>query len=110
MLESDEVEALFDEMRADPTGQSERMKTALAKVVVLDSFIERIALAVGVGNRGLARVEKIRRFTILERDFSHDYGEMTPSMKMVRRTIETDYAETFDRIYDEDGFALEPRS
>jgi long-chain acyl-CoA synthetase len=53
-------------------------------------------------------VEKVRRFTILERDFSQEEGELTPTMKLKRKAVEEKFAELFDRIYAEDGFALEP--
>lgn len=56
----------------------------------------------GAPNDGL--VEKIRRFWILERDFSMEQGELTPTMKMKRREIEKKFAREFDRIYSEKSF------
>jgi len=50
-------------------------------------------------------VESVRRFVVLDRDFSVEAGEMTPTLKMRRREIEQKYKNTFDRMYNEEGFA-----
>ena len=64
--------------------------------------------AVRKGNEALSQVEKVKRFSILDRDFSQEGGELTPTMKVKRKVVEVAYSEHFDRIYAEDGFALEP--
>lgn len=103
-----ELEERTAELMQNPAGRTEALGEALAKVVVLDVYEEKIRAAVRAGNEQLANVEKVRRFAILDRDFSQEQGELTPTMKLKRRAVEEKYAELFDRIYDEDGFALEP--
>ena len=71
----------------------------MAPVTQHADFQTRIRSALAVGNEALARVEKIKRFVILPRDFSQEAGELTPTMKVKRKAIETAYAEVFDRIY-----------
>ena len=56
--------------------------------------------------KSLARVEKIKRFVILPRDFSQEAGELTPTMKVKRKAIEVAYADEFDRIYADDTYAI----
>jgi len=51
------------------------------------------------------QVESVRRFIILDRDFSIEAGEMTPTLKMKRKEIESKYKDLLDRIYSEEGFA-----
>jgi long-chain acyl-CoA synthetase len=96
------------ELAANPSGRSAALEEALARVVVLEAFRDRLRDAVRKGNSALAQVEQVRRFAILDRDFSQEHGELTPTMKLKRRTVEEKFAELFDRIYRDDGFALEP--
>lgn len=96
------------ELMHHPSARSDALNAAMAKVVVLPEFRERVRAAVRAGNEQLAHVEQVHRFAILERDFSQEHGELTPTMKLKRKEIEQKYAALFDRIYDEQGFALEP--
>jgi long-chain acyl-CoA synthetase len=48
----------------------------------------------------LASFEQIKRIELLERDFSIDAGELTPTMKVRRRFVETKYKDLIDRIYE----------
>ncbi|MCA9666951.1 MAG: long-chain fatty acid--CoA ligase [Myxococcales bacterium] len=102
-----EVKALSDELVANPSARSDALNAAMAKVVVHPEFGKRIGEAVRRGNGKLARVENVRRFRVLERDFSQEEGELTPTMKVKRRELEHKFAPLFDRIYDEDDFALQ---
>jgi long-chain acyl-CoA synthetase len=50
-------------------------------------------------NGKLNRWETIKKFTILPRDLSIDDGELTPSMKIKRKGVETSFADTIDKMY-----------
>lgn len=102
------VKRLTAELMANPAGRSAELADAMRPVTELPAFRARIAAAVRTGNERLAQVEKVKRFVVLDRDFSQEAGEMTPTLKLRRRHVETAYAATFDRIYDEAGFAQEP--
>ncbi len=104
-----EVEARTKELMADPSSRSEALEQAMAKVTEHPDFRQRIQEAVGRGNRELARVEQVRRFFLLTRDFSQEQGELTPTMKVKRGALENKFAAQLDRIYTDDSFALEPR-
>lgn len=103
----EELAARQAELMANPAGRSEALNVAMARVVGHPEFRERIRQAVRRGNERLARVEQVRRFVVLERDFSQEQGELTPTMKVKRKEVEQKYAAVFDRIYAEDGFALQ---
>jgi long-chain acyl-CoA synthetase len=61
------------------------------------------ALVDGV-NRDRTRVEQIKRFAILPRDFSQEEGEVTPTLKLRRKVIHEHFADEIDRLYaDEPG-------
>ncbi|MBU0475846.1 MAG: long-chain fatty acid--CoA ligase [Bacteroidetes bacterium] len=49
--------------------------------------------------RKLAGYEKVRKFTILEKPFTIEGGEMTPSMKLKRKIIEERYTNLIDDMY-----------
>ncbi|MCZ7678026.1 MAG: AMP-binding protein [Sandaracinaceae bacterium] len=96
------------ELMENPASRSEALNRAMGAVVHHPELKERIRQAVRRGNAHLARVEQVRRFVILDRDFSQEAGELTPTLKLKRKTVEQKYAELFDRVYREDGFATEP--
>ncbi len=108
VIAESELKERTAELMANPSGRSAALNDALARVVVLDPYRRAVQAAVRAGNKQLAHVEQVRRFVILARDFSQEEGELTPTMKLKRRAIEDKYAELLDRIYDDDGFALQP--
>ncbi|HEY3578363.1 MAG TPA: long-chain fatty acid--CoA ligase [Gaiellaceae bacterium] len=54
-------------------------------------------------NRDRARVEQIKRFVILPRDFSQDEGEVTPTLKLRRRVIHEHFTDEIEQLYAEDS-------
>jgi long-chain acyl-CoA synthetase len=55
--------------------------------------------AVAEVNAELGRVEQIKRFTILERDFSAEEGEITPTLKLKRRVCIDHFSDEIERLY-----------
>jgi long-chain acyl-CoA synthetase len=55
-------------------------------------------LVAGV-NRDRTRVEQIKRFVILPRDFSQEEGEVTPTLKLRRRVIHEHFADEIEKLY-----------
>ncbi|MEQ1762403.1 MAG: long-chain fatty acid--CoA ligase [Pyrinomonadaceae bacterium] len=62
---------------------------------ILDLFERQVA---GV-TEGLAKYETVKKIALLENELSVDGGELTPTMKMKRRVIDTKYRQIIDRIY-----------
>jgi long-chain acyl-CoA synthetase len=50
-------------------------------------------------NPQFARVEHVRKFRILPRDFSVDDGELTPSLKIKRRVVSQNFAGDIEALY-----------
>ena len=50
-------------------------------------------------NQKFARVEQVKKFEILPRDFSQEGGELTPSMKVKRNVVAQKYADEVDALY-----------
>jgi long-chain acyl-CoA synthetase len=59
---------------------------------VVDEAVEKV-------NDDLAHFEQVRRFEILPRDFSADENEVTPTLKLKRRTVEEHFAPQIDKLY-----------
>ena len=102
-------------------GQAERMRTALlenplsrpvglnelmAKVTSLPELRARIVSAVERGNQKLSRVEQVKRVVLLDREFSLEEDEITPTLKAKRKNIEKKFAATFDRLYADETFGI----
>jgi long-chain acyl-CoA synthetase len=51
-------------------------------------------------NRDRVRVEQIKRFAILPRDFSQEEGELTPTLKLRRRVVQEHFADDIERLYE----------
>jgi long-chain acyl-CoA synthetase len=54
---------------------------------------------VDVANARFARIEQIKRFSILEHDFTQDEGEVTPTLKVKRAAVADRYAGLLDALY-----------
>ena len=48
----------------------------------------------------LARYEQIKRFTLLDREFSQDAGELTPTLKVRRKIVGQNYASDIAAMYE----------
>jgi long-chain acyl-CoA synthetase len=60
------------------------------------ALIERVVADV---NRDLGRVEQVKRFAILDRDFAGELGELTPTLKLRRRVCEEHFRDVIESLY-----------
>jgi long-chain acyl-CoA synthetase len=51
----------------------------------------------------LASYERIKKIAVLPRDFDIERGEITPSLKVRRSNVTTEYQDAIDALYREDG-------
>ena len=66
-------------------------------------LIADIQLAVDDANKAVSRAESIRRFAILGTDFTEASGQLTPSLKVRRNVIATDFAADIEALYNPAG-------
>ncbi len=66
--------------------------------VVIDHLQKEIDAKV---NSLFARVEQVRKFTILPRDFTVEDGELTPTFKIKRRIVNEHFSEQIETMYAE---------
>jgi long-chain acyl-CoA synthetase len=53
-------------------------------------------------NAKLARVEQVKKFTILDRPFSIETGELTPTLKVKRNVVAKNFAKEIEAMYADD--------
>jgi long-chain acyl-CoA synthetase len=74
-------------------------QTALSGAAETDAVDKAVQAAVSRVNKQLADFEKIRRFKVLERDFSIEDGELTPTMKIRRAQVLENHRELVNQLY-----------
>lgn len=65
----------------------------------MKQIYEMLEKDLGEFQRKLAGYEKVRKFTILDKPFTVEGGEMTPSLKLKRKVIEDRYSNLIDDMY-----------
>jgi long-subunit acyl-CoA synthetase (AMP-forming) len=73
--------------------------TTLESLARDERVLEQVQAGVDVANEKLARVEQIKRFTIVEGDWLPGGDELTPTMKLKRRPIAEKYEAAIDAMY-----------
>jgi long-chain acyl-CoA synthetase len=71
------------------------MSSAAENPVVLEALHE----AVDKANEAVSRAESIRKFAVLDNDFTEESGHLTPSLKMKRNVVLKDYTDAVERLY-----------
>jgi long-chain acyl-CoA synthetase len=64
-----------------------------------EKVADAIQAAVDEANAKMARVEQIKKFTILTTDWQPGGDELTPTMKLKRKPIDEKYAEEIEALY-----------
>jgi long-chain acyl-CoA synthetase len=60
---------------------------------------DAVAADVEVVNSQFARIEQIKRFAILERDFTQQDGELTPTLKVKRSAVHEHFGDRIEALY-----------
>jgi long-chain acyl-CoA synthetase len=71
----------------------------LAELAVEPAVIAAVQAGVEEANKRLARVEGIKKFTIVQGDWAPGGDELTPTMKLKRRPISAKYAAEIEAMY-----------
>jgi long-chain acyl-CoA synthetase len=88
----------FDALKefADERGIAYSCNADLAGNPEVNDLIESL---VGTIQKDLASFERVRRFTLLDQEFSIENGELTPTQKVRRKIIEEKYAHVINKMY-----------
>ncbi|MDE3057361.1 MAG: long-chain fatty acid--CoA ligase [Bacteroidota bacterium] len=68
----------------------------LSAVPEIHSLIEKDIQTL---QKDLANFERVRKFTLLDRPFSIEEGEITPTLKIKRKVVEDRYAHVIEKMY-----------
>jgi long-chain acyl-CoA synthetase len=74
-------------------------ETDYATLTAHPSVVERVQTAVDAANELMSRVEQIKRFTIMPHDWAPSGDELTPTMKLRRRSVGDKYADQIEALY-----------
>jgi long-chain acyl-CoA synthetase len=89
----------------------DRRKYLTALVTLDDAAVGEAAAAdvraaiqktIDIANESLARVEQVKKFTILAKPFGIDSGELTPTLKIKRKVVAQKFAQEIDQMYVDD--------
>ncbi|HEY1641511.1 MAG TPA: long-chain fatty acid--CoA ligase [Streptosporangiaceae bacterium] len=71
----------------------------VAELAADPELIAEIQGAVDEANKAVSRAESIRKFVILDTDFTEETGHLTPSLKVKRSVVAADFAAQIDALY-----------
>jgi long-chain acyl-CoA synthetase len=63
------------------------------------TVLDEIQHAVDDANKAVSKAESIRKFAVLDEDFTEENGTLTPSMKLKRNIVMRDYEEHIEALY-----------
>ncbi len=81
-----------------------------AELCTNKAIVERISKTVDDKNAHLANFERIKKFTILPEDFSVENNELTPTLKVKRKTITERYKLILDSFYSAEDLEIEDQN
>ncbi|MFS0894080.1 AMP-dependent synthetase/ligase [Microbacterium sp. 179-I 3D3 NHS] len=76
-------------------------KMSLADAAKNDAVRAEVQRAVDAANAHVSRAESIRKFTILDTEWTEASGHLTPKLSIKRNVIMKDFADDISAIYDE---------
>jgi long-chain acyl-CoA synthetase len=82
-----------------PWAQEKGLPEDLAQLAKHEDVIALVQAELDRANANYARVEQIKKFSILDRDLSIEDGELTPTLKVKRNVINERYHDVFESMY-----------
>ena len=89
----------LDEEAAPAWGREHGISGPLNDIAAHPRTLEEIGAAIEELNRSVSRPEQIKRFRVLDRDFTQERDEITPTLKVKRRRIADLYGPIIDEMY-----------
>jgi long-chain acyl-CoA synthetase len=73
--------------------------TSLSALTSDPDLIAELQAAVDDANKAVSRAESIRRFQVLDTDFTEQAGYLTPSLKLRRNVVTKDFEDQIEALY-----------
>jgi long-chain acyl-CoA synthetase len=93
----------LDEEKAPAWAKEQGIDGDLAAIANHERTLKEIESAIIEVNEGLARVEGVKKFRLLERDFLQEEDEITPTLKVKRKQINEIYGDVIGDMYDKES-------
>ncbi len=90
----------LDEEEIIPWAKEQGLPEDMAQLTEAGPVREVVQKELDRANSHYARVEQIKKFTILDHDLAVDTGELTPTLKVKRNVINERYEELFESMYE----------
>ena len=90
----------LDEEKAPAWAGAQGIEGDVAAIANHERTLKEIEGAINDVNRNLAKVEGVKKFRVLERDFLQEENEITPTMKVKRKQINEIYGDAIEDMYD----------
>ena len=74
---------------------------AAAELPTHPELLAQVQRAVDAANEELARVEQIKKFTVLPRNLTIESGELTPTLKVKRKKVQESWSAAIEAMYAE---------
>ena len=95
----------LDEEKAPGWASEQGIEGELAAIAGHERTLKEVEGAINDVNQSLAKVEGVKKFRILERDFLQEENEITPTMKVKRKQINEIYGDVIEDLYKKDTAA-----
>ncbi len=92
----------LDEEKAPAWAKEQGIDGGIAEIAGHDRTLKEIEGAINEVNNSLAKVEGVKKFRVLERDFLQEENEITPTMKVKRKQINDIYSDVIEGMYEKD--------
>jgi long-chain acyl-CoA synthetase len=73
--------------------------TSVAHLTDDPDLLAELQAAVDDANKAVSRAESIRKFRVLDTDFTEEAGYLTPSLKLRRNIVTKDFGDQIDALY-----------
>ena len=93
----------LDEEKAPAWAKEQGIEGDIVAIANHERTLKELEGAINELNTSLAKVEGIKKFRVLERDFLQEENEITPTMKVKRKTINEVYADAIENMYDKES-------
>jgi long-chain acyl-CoA synthetase len=89
----------LDPDEAPKWAEARNVKGGLAELAVHPQVLAEVEIIVNRVNEALSQVEKIKKWTLLPNDFTQEAEEITPTLKVKRKTINEKYRPAIEAMY-----------
>jgi long-chain acyl-CoA synthetase len=93
----------LDEEKAPAWAKEQGIEGDIGAIANDERTLKEIEGAINEVNRNLAKVEGVKKFRVLERDFLQEENEITPTMKVRRKQINENYRDAIEGMYEKES-------